>query len=147
MKRPRARSHQRAAHECGGWRAGRTHHDLTKEESKMQPDEFFGEVISVYTDEDALADGTLIDITPLGVRFREMPINRITCGLWHDFLPFCAANRAAAQLEMNPQALARTMNAKLALAIFQGGIWTLPPRLWLIENEVGGWTVMRPEDY
>jgi hypothetical protein len=39
------------------------------------------------------------------------------------------------------------METKLKLARFSGGIWTLPPKLWLIENEVGGWTAMRPQDY
>jgi hypothetical protein len=27
------------------------------------------------------------------------------------------------------------------------GIYTLPPNLWLVRNEVGGWTAMFPEDY
>ena len=36
---------------------------------------------------------------------------------------------------------------KLRYAIFKGDIWQIPPGLWLIENEVGGWTLMRPEDY
>lgn len=113
----------------------------------MQPDEFFGDVISVYTDEDALADGTLIDISSLGVRFREMPINRMTCGLWFDFLPFCGVERDGAEPEMDRQALKHTMQTKLPLAHLSGGIWTLPPGLWLIENEVSGWTIMRPADY
>ena len=28
-----------------------------------------------------------------------------------------------------------------------GDIYTLPPKLWLVRNEVGGWTAMYPEDY
>ena len=28
-----------------------------------------------------------------------------------------------------------------------GDIITLPPNLWLILNETGGWTAMYPEDY
>lgn len=113
----------------------------------MEPDGFFGEVISVYTDAEALADGTLIDIAPLGLSFREMPVNRMTCGLWVEFLPFCGRTRDGIEPEMDPQALKRTMETKLKLARFSGGIWTLPPKLWLIENEVGGWTAMRPQDY
>jgi len=39
------------------------------------------------------------------------------------------------------------MRTKLRLASYEGGIWKLPPGLWLIENEVHGWTVMKPEEY
>jgi hypothetical protein len=113
----------------------------------MDPDEFFGEVISVYTDADALSDGTLIDIAALGLSFRDLPINRMTCGLWAEFLRFCGIQRDSIEPEMDLQTLKRTMQVKLTLARLSGGIWTLPPKLWLIENEVGGWTVMRPEDY
>jgi len=113
----------------------------------MEPDEFFGEVIDVYSDTEALADGILIDIVPLGLSFRDLPINRMTCGLWADFLPFCCIQRDGVEPEMDLQVLKRTMQIKLTLARLSGGIWTLPPRLWLIGNEVGGWTIMRPADY
>ena len=39
------------------------------------------------------------------------------------------------------------LHAKLRYAIFKGDTWQVPPGLWLIENEVGGWTLMLPEDY
>jgi len=28
-----------------------------------------------------------------------------------------------------------------------GDIYRIPPKLWLVRNEVGGWTAMFPEDY
>jgi len=28
-----------------------------------------------------------------------------------------------------------------------GDIYRIPPKLWLVRNEVGGWTAMYPEDY
>src|SRR6185503_607372 len=44
--------------------------------------EFFGEPISIYTDADALSDGTLVDISPLNLTFESLPVNRITGNLF-----------------------------------------------------------------
>ncbi len=99
--------------------------------------ELFGDPIDVYTDADALADGMLADTGPLGLHFNGRPVNRITGGLLADFRPFL--NETAT--------LASTLRAKLRYAYYKGDIWQLPPGLWLIENELGGWTLMRPEDY
>ena len=98
--------------------------------------ELFGEPIAVYTDEQALADGVLVDISGLGVCFRGRPVNRMTGGLWAAIEPFVG----------EVAALDSILRAKLRYAGVQGGIWHVPPGLWLIENEVGGWTFMRPED-
>ena len=105
--------------------------------------EFFGEVISVYTDADALEDGVLVDISELRVSFRGMPINRMTQALWSDFEPFFEGEDGKVDLK----ALASTLRTKCSMASNTGGIWTLPPKLWLLENEVGGWTMLYPEDY
>jgi len=109
----------------------------------MDPDtekhlrETFGEPIATYTDADALADGMLADIGPLGLHFRGRPVNRITGGLLAAFEPFLNGTTT----------LASTLRTKLRYAYYKGDIWQTPPGLWLIENEVGGWTLMRPEDY
>jgi len=99
--------------------------------------ELFGEPVAVYADAQALADGMLVDISPLGLRFRARPVNRMTRGLWADLEPFVN--------EVNT--LDSILRTKLRYANFKGDIWQVPPGLWLIENEVGGWTLMRPEDY
>ena len=99
--------------------------------------EIFGPPIDVYTDAQALGDGVLVDIGPLAVHFHGRPVNRMTGGLWGDFKPFA----------LDGAALARTLRVKLRYAFFRGDIWQVPPGLWLIENEIGGWTLMRPEDY
>ncbi len=36
-------------------------------------DDFWGEPIYQYTDQDALNDGALVDLSQLGLRFRVMP--------------------------------------------------------------------------
>ena len=104
--------------------------------------EFYGEPINVYTDAQALEDGVLVNVSSFNVCFKGMPINRITQHLWADLEPFFMTS---AQLDHNR--LADALRTKCTMASFQGGIWTLPPNLWLIENEVNGWTLMYPEDY
>ena len=99
--------------------------------------ELFGDPIDVYTDAEALADGMLVDLSPFGLHFRGRLVNRITGGLWADLQPFAAG----------PRDLARTLRTKLRYAYYKGDIWQVPPGLWLIANEIGGWTLMRPEDY
>ena len=98
-------------------------------------DDFWGDPIDKYTDGDALDDGVIVDISAFGLSFRELPINRITSNLLHD-------------LGLADQSqLPLLITGKLPSAHLSGGIWTLPPRLWLIDNELGGWTLMLPEDY
>ena len=99
--------------------------------------DLFGDPIDVYTDADALADGVLADIGPLGLHFNGKPLNRITGGLLADFRPFLNGGLD----------LASTLRTKLRYAYYKGDIWQVPPGLWLVENERGGWTLMRPEDY
>lgn len=55
-------------------------------------EEMFGEPISVYTDSDALEDGTLVDLTQFTeLRFHGCPINRMTRHLYDDLEPFAKA--------------------------------------------------------
>ena len=107
------------------------------------------EVISVYDDSQAIEDGVIVDISELGLDFRGRPLNRMTRGLWDDFQPFITFDSTfpGIQAPTPPEELKKIMRTKLRLARRPGGIWTLPPGLWLIENEVGGWTAMKPEEY
>ncbi len=109
-------------------------------------DDFWGEPISRYTDQDALEDGTIVDISSLNLLFQGVPVNRMTRSLWEDLLPFAKAE-AALYEGSEACALAQMMATKIHMAAYQGGVWQLPPNIWLIENEVGGWTAMYPEDY
>lgn len=113
----------------------------------MNFQEFFGEPIFVYTDEDALNDGELVDISSLKVRFQNRLINRLTRHTWEEFKPFLIKpdDEEAEELDLNE--LKNILKTKLQYAYYKGDIWHLPPGLWLIENEVNGWTLMFPEDY
>lgn len=113
----------------------------------MNFQEFFGEPISIYTDADALEDGVLVDVSSLNVRFHNRLINRFTSNAWEAFRALLtkADEDEADETDMNE--LKSTLQSKLQAAYFKGDIWHLPPGLWLIENEVNGWTLMFPEDY
>jgi len=112
----------------------------------MNFQEFFGEPISIYTDADALDDGVLVDISSLNVRFHNRRINRLTSHAWEEFKPFLIQpGDEDEQVDLNE--LKSILQTKLQYAYFKGDIWQLPPGLWLIENEVNGWTLMFPEDY
>jgi hypothetical protein len=107
-------------------------------ETKGLPeDDFFGEPISVYTDKQALEDGLLVAFPGPG------RVNRITRAVFDHFTremgpgvtdvtPLTGAIRAI--LELAPNDGWRT-------GTYQG------KSLWLIPNEIGGLTLMFPEDY
>ena len=103
----------------------------------MSADEFFGEIIFAYTDADAISDGVIVDISSYGVSFRGIPINRMTQTVMADFQ----------ELGLDSEQIASSLRTKCDLARCDGGVWTLPPGLWLIENEVNGFSLMYPSDY
>jgi hypothetical protein len=109
--------------------------------------EIFGEPIDCYTDADALSDGVLIDVTDLGVHFGGRPVNRFTRSVWFDWQDeFQPIGQTLPKNALHHHLRAK-LQAALLSAIYKGDIWTLPERLWLIENEVEGWTLMYPQDY
>jgi hypothetical protein len=109
--------------------------------------EIFGEPIDCYTDADALNDGVLMDVTDLGIQFQGMPINRFTRAVWVDWRDeFQIVGQTLPKNALHHHLRAK-LQAALLSAVYKGDIWTLPERLWLIENEVAGWTLMKPSEY
>ena len=116
-------------------------------------------VIYAYTDEMALEDGTLVDISSLGLTFESKPINRMTCALfWReqkkyplnaeqltDQLADCDDDHEPVNFDL--AAYAVTIRSQLADAGGSDYLRTLPDGVWLVENETGGWTLMLPSDY
>jgi hypothetical protein len=117
-------------------------------------DEYWGEPISVYTDASAIDDGVLVDLAPFSrVSFRGLPVNRMTRHLFDDLKPFFDSDAEGDAKEFGI-ALASTLRTKCSFATGDpgnsgeiGDIYRIPPKLWLVRNEVGGWTAMYPEDY
>jgi hypothetical protein len=124
-----------------------THDDQAENSSE----ELFGEVISTYTDEQALEDGALVELNSVAI-FRGLPINRMTQHLFDELLPFIEesplfngdVNRAIASMF---EAKCRFASGDPGNTGEMGDIHCIPPNLWLVRNEVGGWTAMYPEDY
>ena len=107
--------------------------------------EYFGEPIDVYSDADALEDGVVLDISAYGLSFQDLPINRMTDGLWNDLLPYYPA--AGDPNAMDIPAFCQAIRTKLPFATGSDRLWTLPPKIYLGLNDAGGWTLLRPEDY
>jgi hypothetical protein len=115
-------------------------------------EDLFGEVIDSYTDAQALGDGVLVELY-MPARFQEFPINRMTRHLFDDLAPFVEAEASLFNEDLS-RALASILVTKCSFAQGDpgnsgeiGDIYRIPPNLWLVRNEVGGWTAMHPEDY
>ena len=112
------------------------------------------DIISAYTDDDALEDGFVVDVTLFcSVTFHGLPVNRMTNHLFMDLKPFVESCAPEYEGDFG-KALASILKAKCSFAQGDpgnngqvGDIYKLPPNLWLVRNEVGGWTAMFPEDY
>jgi hypothetical protein len=102
--------------------------------------EVFGAPIVVYTDEEAVADGVLVPIAADG------GVNRITRAVFDQFAKPIGDPRACV-FDVTPlMDVIRTM-----LAVKPDRDWRTGSYhgwdLWLVPNEVGGLTLMFPEDY
>lgn len=118
-------------------------------------EETFGEPISVYTDADGIEDGFIVDLTQVTrVRFHGLPINRMTRHLFDDLEPFVKSQAETIYGGSFVSAFSAILSAKIRFASGDpgdtgevGDIFTIPPKLWLVRNELGGWTAMYPADY
>ena len=107
-----------------------------------QIDEFFGEPISTYTDQQALQDGVLVAAPGDG------GVNRVTRAVFDHFTESLGTSPITGAVA-NIGPLLDAIRAMLAIEPDDG--WRTGDyqgkRLWLIPNEVGGLTLMYPEDY
>ena len=123
-------------------------------------DELNEQVIYAYTDDMALDDGVLVDISSLGLAFEQKPINRITATLFWQERPKYPLNDEQLEklfaessgdedepINFDLEAFGKAITAQLAEAGGSDYLRTLPGPIWLVENEVNGWTLMLPSDY
>jgi hypothetical protein len=110
--------------------------------------EFWGEPISVYTDEDAQADGTVIDTSVFEAAFNGKIINRATIGA-SGVLGICDLDGLVVKknLEYIAENCKKDREGADAWGIFEPDARLGNTKLWLVYNEVGGYTVMKPEEY
>jgi hypothetical protein len=112
-------------------------------------DVFWGEPIYSYTDEQAVEDGILVDISELNIQFNNLPVNRITRTLWEEFQPFLSEHPKS-EMPTKMQQLASIIKTKLKLARNSGEddyLYILPPKIWLVKNELNSYTLMNPSEY
>ena len=103
----------------------------------------FGEVIFSYTDREAVEDGVLVAWDGPG------KVNRITRAVFDAFTTKLGSSPITGSAT-DVAELRRAVETMLALPPDEGG-WrtgTYQDReLWLVPNEIGGLTLMFPEDY
>jgi len=97
-------------------------------------------VIDRYTDAEALEDGFLVAVN-------EPPVNRVTRAVFDQFSNPIGAPPAVV-IDITP--LLKVIRTMLTIEADADG-WRVGEyegaKLWLIPNEVGGLTLMFPEDY
>src|SRR5512146_272195 len=108
----------------------------------MDTQEPEGDVIYSYTDAQAVEDGFLVAI-------RHGPVNRVTRAVFDHFTaPIEGSTDAFEVIDIGR--LMRAVESMLKLEPDSGG-WRTGTyegkTLWLIPNEVGGLTLMFPDDY
>ena len=110
--------------------------------------DFWGEPISIYTDSDAMEDGILSDVSGFGVKFNGSLINRMTAAAAFA-LDLKEKDTATAKnnLQFISDNCAFDGDGADAWGIFQPDARLGNEKLWLIPNEIGGITLMLPEDY
>ena len=122
--------------------------------STEQDDDLFGDPISVYTDGQAIEDGFLVDASRFTrVRFLGLPVNRMTRHIFDELEPYVEAHAGGDAQEFG-RSLASILATKCRFAQGSldntgevGDIYRIPSNLWLVRNEVGGWTAMYPSDH
>ena len=119
------------------------------------------EVMSRYTDDQALEDGMLVDISTCGLIAGDRRVDRITVNLWNELSTQLAFHKETQQekddfvlvlikrmcqgwksawvewTKTAPEDDDRIIQVKTALKQV----------IWAVENERGNYTLMLPEDY
>ena len=109
---------------------------------KEGTDDFFGEPIYTYTDQQAIEDGVLVAIAGPG------RVNRVTRAVF-DYFTQPMGSSAVTGPVTNITPLMDAIRAVLQAELKDD--WRIATHqnktLWLVPNEVGGHTLMFPEDY
>ena len=101
------------------------------------------DVIYAYTDSNALEDGVLADVNALGLKTPNgKPVNRITASI---------AARISIDISPGPKSPdLPKLRAMVTSCGRESKGWFIGEydgtKLWLVDNEVGGYTLMLPED-
>src|SRR5438477_8437807 len=132
--RSKARSHAGPLHTGG--------------KAMSQLDELSEQVIYAYTDDMALDDGVLVDISSLGLSFKSKPINRITATLFWQERPKYLLNDEQLEklfaessgdedepINFDMEAFGKAITAQLTEADGSDYLPSFPEGIWLVESE------------
>ena len=113
-------------------------------------------VIHAYSDTEALADGTLVDVSSLKVEIKGIPVTRMTTTIFarmdvagKEVQKECAEAKAPFVLAV---AWRNWIVSQIKQAMIKGEILQVPRTptsgaIWIMENEGGGFTFLSPHDY
>ena len=111
------------------------------------------DVVFTYTDAQALEDGVLVDISSYGLGYGGKNVNRVTSNLMRCLVPSFFGDDVVEEFVAKLAKMHVTMIVSRAQPTEDDWLLTshasIPHRhkVWLVQNEVGGYTVMLPEDY
>lgn len=106
------------------------------------------EVIDYYSDREAIEDGFLINVAQLNIGFNKKVINRITIGIsvlldWESLDSAIQKNRL---LFISGNSI-KDEEGEDAWGIFEPQQQLGNEKLWLVGNELNGYTLMLPSEY
>ena len=124
--------------------------------TEQELSEFYGEPISIYTAEQAVEDGVLVDIRRWRMKYHGLPIQYVTRTLWDVMEPFMLFDPETEKREFEQQ-WRDTIRTELKMAVdyadFAWEIWGIhyvlllgEHAVWMLVNATGGWTLMLPGD-
>jgi hypothetical protein len=105
-------------------------------------------IIDAYTDTEAIEDGYLIDVSNLGITFNGKLINRVTVGV-SSLLGFAEMDSAIKKNRLRFIAgnSVKDREGEDAWGIFAANPLLGNEKLWLVGNELGGYSVILPSEY
>jgi len=106
------------------------------------------EIISIYTDTDAIEDGVLVDVAVHNIPFNGKIINRVTAGVW-SLLEMAEMDSAILKnrLQFISGNSKKDREDSDAWGIFEAHPHLGNAKFWLVGNEIGGYSLMLPSEY
>jgi hypothetical protein len=113
-------------------------------------------VVHSYGDGEALADGTLVDVSSLKVEVKGMLVTRMTTAIFARMDVAAKAFQQECEQLQVPFVLAVAWRnwivSQIKQAVIKGDILQVPRTptsgaIWIMENEGGGFTMLAPSDY
>jgi hypothetical protein len=113
-------------------------------------------VIHGYSDAEALADGTLVDVSSLKVNIKGIPVTRMTTAVFARMDVAAKAFQKECEQVQVPFVLTVAWRnwivSQIKQAVIKGDILQVPRTptsgaIWIMENEGGGFTMLSPSDY